>query len=49
MYTGDFKNSVAHGFGVEVTPDGNERKGVWDNGQPVEFKRYNKDADAILQ
>jgi len=37
MYTGDFKNSVAHGFGVEVTPDGVERRGVWDNGQPGEL------------
>jgi len=33
-YTGEFRHSVAHGFGMEVLPDGTKRRGVWVDGQP---------------
>jgi hypothetical protein len=35
-YVGEFRNSVAHGFGTEISVDGQKRRGCWDNGQPVE-------------
>jgi hypothetical protein len=35
-YVGEFRNSVAHGFGTEISADGEKRRGCWDNGQPVE-------------
>lgn len=36
-YTGEFRNSVAHGFGMEVMPDGRKRRGVWVDGTPSEY------------
>ena len=33
-YTGEFRNSVAHGFGMEVMPGGRKRRGVWVEGNP---------------
>ena len=38
-YTGEFRNSVAHGFGIEVTVDGGKRQGLWEHGQPVGSKQ----------
>ena len=34
-YSGEFRNSVAHGFGTEVTATGEVRRGVWEHGQPM--------------
>ena len=33
-YTGEFRHSVAHGFGMEVLSDGTKRRGVWVDGKP---------------
>lgn len=35
-FTGEFRNSVAHGFGTEVTADGRVRRGMWTLGKPSE-------------
>jgi hypothetical protein len=36
-YTGEFRNSVAHGFGIEILPDGRQRRGMWVDGKPTEY------------
>lgn len=36
-YSGEFKNSLAHGFGIEVSAEGKIRRGVWHEGKPVNF------------
>jgi hypothetical protein len=40
-YKGEFRNSVAHGFGTEVKEDGKTRRGVWENGEPVDYFERN--------
>lgn len=39
VYSGDWKDNLPDGHGVEVETDGTERVGVWTKGRPAEMER----------